>query len=89
MEGRDIRFVAFNRDGQTLLSGGRDGTMSLWEVAKGKFLTEVVGSGRGDFAIAYNAVRQIIDIVGPRGKGLWGGTGGASTGTLQLGECGS
>ncbi|MDE0504016.1 MAG: cohesin domain-containing protein, partial [Candidatus Poribacteria bacterium] len=68
----DLRFVAFNSDGQTLVSGGWDGAIRLWDAAAGQFLREVPDALRGAPAIAYSANRQILDVGGPGGEGLWG-----------------
>ena len=70
----DLRFVAFTSDGQVLVSGGWDGTIRLWDVATGQILREVPDSARRAPAITYNANRQTLDIGGPGGGGLWGGT---------------
>ena len=68
----DVRFVAFNSDGQTLVIGGWDGAIRLWDAAAGQFLREVPDSLRGAPAIAYSANRQILDVGGLGGEGLWG-----------------
>ena len=68
----DLRFVAFTSDGQKLVSGGSDGAIQLWDAAAGQLLREVPDSLRGAPAIAYSANRQILDVGGLGGEGVWG-----------------
>jgi serine/threonine protein kinase len=74
--------VALSADGQLALSGGKDGTLRLWDVASGKELRVLVGGGDEIRAVALSTDGRLLLSASGATLKLWDGVTGQELGRL-------
>jgi WD40 repeat protein len=76
--------VAFSPDGKTLVSGGDDQVVCLWEVSSGKCLNMFHGHTRGVYSVAFSPDGKILASGGnDQAVRLWDVSSGKLLHTLQ------
>jgi dipeptidyl aminopeptidase/acylaminoacyl peptidase len=76
--------VSFSRDGQTLASGGDDGTVRLWSVAEGEEIATLRGHDRWVYSVSFSPDGQTLASGGDDGTvRLWSVAEGQEIATLR------
>jgi WD40 repeat protein len=85
-----VESVAFSRDGTTLASGSRDGTVGLWDVTTGRGLTRLSGHASFVYAVAFSPDGRTLASGGAGGTvKLWDVVGRREVASLHPDEAGN